>query len=396
MVISSLGAGGAERQFFTTATGLARRDVELRVVVEDVTQETGGSFFVDSLGSADIPLVAARMRLPPRRHLQGSRHEHLVDLLDALPGSESRRIAGFLGVFERERPDVVHAWQDATGVVAALAAVVCGIPRVVISTRSMAPDRKTGRNRVYLRQCYRELLRLPQVTLVNNSLEGAADYRRWLDMPDLPVDVVVNGFDFDAFDGLADPARTRAIADELRLGEAEAVIGGVLRLTEEKRPHLWLETALTLLAERPRCRFVLIGDGPIRGDLEARVAGAGLGDRIHIVGHRKDIHSWYPLFDVLLLTSRIEGTPNVLIEAQAHGVPVVTTNAGGARHAIEDGVTGRLVATASPQALTAAIATYLDVPGDKRNRAQACRRFVRDRFGIDPMIDRTMALLFPS
>lgn len=394
MIIASLGAGGAERQFLTTALGLAGRGQAVRVIAPDAEADGIGGFFRAPLERAGVTVDQPNWYASAEDHLARSGLGSLAPLLDALPGSEGRRLAAFAGALAADLPDVVQAWQDATGVLGAIAALLTGVPRVVINTRSLAPDHKIGRERPYLRQVYRELLRLPQVCLTNNSRTGADDYRRWLDMPDLAIPVVPNGLDLDARE--SDPEDVIRTCANLGMPAGTPVIGGVMRLTEEKRPYLWLETVAGLLEERPELHAVLVGDGPMRWGMAEWIANRRLDGRIHLVGHKKNVQDWYDLFRVLILTSRIEGTPNVLIEAQAHGVPVVTTNAGGARHTLEDGVTGHLVKVPTAPHLAAAVARLLDDADGDAARREACRAFVAANFGSAAMIAHTLDVLFPQ
>ena len=394
MIIASLGAGGAERQFLTTALGLAGQGLAVRVIAPDAEADGIGGFFRAPLERAGITVDQPNWYASAGDQLAHSRLGSLAPLLDALPGSEGRRLAAFAETLAADLPDVVQAWQDATGVLGAIAALLTGVPRVVINTRSLAPDHKIGRERPYLRQVYRELLQLPQVTLSNNSRTGADDYRRWLDMPDLVIPVVPNGLDLDARD--SNPEDVAETCASLGIAPETPVIGGVMRLTEEKQPYLWLETVAGLLETRREFHAVLVGDGPMRWGMAEWIANCRLDGRIHLVGHKKNVQDWYALFRILILTSRIEGTPNVLIEAQAQGVPVVTTNAGGARHTLEDGVTGHLVKVHTAPALAAAAARLLDDVEGAAARREACRAFAQANFGAPAMIARTLGVLFPE
>jgi glycosyltransferase involved in cell wall biosynthesis len=100
----------------------------------------------------------------------------------------------------------------------------------------------------------------------------------------------------------------------------------------------------------------------------------------------------YSLFDVVLLTSAVEGLPNTLIEAQAAGRPVTTTDVGGASEAIIDGVTGILVRERSPQALAAAVLSILADPAWGLRASTEAPAFVARRFGLDRLIDETLAI----
>jgi glycosyltransferase involved in cell wall biosynthesis len=99
----------------------------------------------------------------------------------------------------------------------------------------------------------------------------------------------------------------------------------------------------------------------------------------------------YGALDVFLMTSRFEGTPNVLIEAQAAGVPAVAPNVGGTSEALLDGITGTVVGNRRASNLAGAVLQILDDPGWRERAAIHGPAFVSKRFGHQRMIDETIA-----
>src|SRR5262249_5459172 len=110
----------------------------------------------------------------------------------------------------------------------------------------------------------------------------------------------------------------------------------------------------------------------------------------HFAGVRKDVDDMLSIMDVFLLTSQVEGLPNVLIEAQWLGLPVVTTNAGGAGEAIDPGRTGWLVDSAEPDVIASPIRELLLDPGRRREIRRTGPAFIAERFGVSRMIDETL------
>src|SRR6185295_18030000 len=107
------------------------------------------------------------------------------------------------------------------------------------------------------------------------------------------------------------------------------------------------------------CSLVLVGDGPLRGELRQFAAERGIADHVHFLGERHDVHELIPAFDVFALVSISEGLSNTTMEAMASGIPVVATHVGGADELVIDGSTGRLVPPSNPQALVDALQTLL-------------------------------------
>ena len=116
------------------------------------------------------------------------------------------------------------------------------------------------------------------------------------------------------------------------------VIGGVLRLEREKDPQLWIEIAARLCRARSDVKFVLVGDGRLRSELERDLARRDLRGRVTLTGTVSEaLGDQYGLFDLFLLTSHFEGLSNVLLEAQFYGVPVVAPRVGGIPEALSPG-----------------------------------------------------------
>ena len=119
----------------------------------------------------------------------------------------------------------------------------------------------------------------------------------------------------------------------------------MFRLEAEKRPLLWVETAALLARQVPDMHFVIFGQGSMREEVLRAAERQGIAARLTLAGVTSDVLSAMSIMDVFLLASFGEGLPNVLLEAQWVGTPVVVTDVGGAKEAVEPGVTGWPIAT---------------------------------------------------
>lgn len=389
LVCSTLGPGGAERQVVNTALALKQEGVDVRFVGLNLHLAPGNDFFLAMLREAGI--AADDLGRPVSVGCEGvvSYQHHLAILLARLQPDLLEVVLSLAHMLRRERPEVLHAWLDETNIVAAIAGVLTGVPRIILSCRSVAPDNFPF-HQPYMRPAYLALAALPSVTLLNNSHAGAVDYARWLGISPSAFRVVCNGFDLET---LRPPpsAAVELFRRNVGLPDDRLVVGGIFRLGPEKRPFLWLDVARKVADAMPDCHFLMVGDGPLRAEAEAYGEKLGLGHRLHMVGVRDDIPAVLAALDVFLLTSAVEGLPNVLIEAQALGIPVVTTPAGGAPEAVADGRSGRVVLGVSATALAAAV---LDLLGDVSLRhlyGTEGRVWVEERFGVDRMRQDTMA-----
>jgi glycosyltransferase involved in cell wall biosynthesis len=140
-------------------------------------------------------------------------------------------------------------------------------------------------------------------------------------------------------------------------GKTLLVIG---RLSSEKG-HADLLEAFALLSPSAglRNRLVIVGNGVERGSLERRAGELGLGGRILFAGQRENVSPYYGIADLFVLPSHSEGSPNVLLEAMAAGLPIVTTAAGGAVELVDDEESALVVPPRSPQALCRAMGRLL-------------------------------------
>ncbi len=244
--------------------------------------------------------------------------------------------------------------------------------------------------RRYLEPGYHALLALPQITMVNNSHNGARDYEDWLGLEAGTVGVVHNGFDVDEIRAAASRTIEGETPDSLGIPESTQVIGGVMRFSEEKRPELFIDAAIALAPRLPETHFLLIGEGPLRVELRKKVKDAGLSDRIHLPGAKRPVEPWMNRMSVLVLTSRMEGLPNVLIEAQILGVPVAATKVGGVPETMIEDQTGIMVDSGDPQVL----ADRLFDMASNRDRLQTMGKATRDwaeaNFSLEGMIRNTL------
>ncbi|GEP58619.1 hypothetical protein RSO01_57850 [Reyranella soli] len=389
-VTASLAAGGAERQLVNQLRGLSDLGLQLETSLFCISlaRRTGRDFFLPSLAEMPIEIVT-----PPDSGLEARlRARHVAphaQLIRSFPPDMAGLIAFWLAEFRHRRPAVVHAWQDATNLTAVVAALLAGVPRIVLATRSVRPDNPRRRLKRFMQEGYRAILGHPSIVLTNNSQAGAADYADWLGLDPSAIEVVHNGIDFDRLAQSVDLQRTIQFRRELGVPVDAPVVGSVYRMSEEKRPLLWVEAAAEVFRRDPRVHFIVCGEGPMRTDMLDCASRLGISDRLHLPGRIDAIASCYKAMDVVMLTSRHEGLPNVLLEAQSLGVPVVAPDVGGVRETIWQGVTGWAVTNADAQALADRALSCLQVPWMTRAHAEA-PTFVRERFGLDAMLRLTL------
>jgi glycosyltransferase involved in cell wall biosynthesis len=389
MVIGTLGPGGAERQLVTLARALERRRRgQCRAVtIRDPVGNDG--HHLEALSSA-----SSLHRLTPldlRAAYQWLDREDLEHVRRVLPPELCGDVAALMQEFRRIEPSVVHAWLDWSSIVAGLAASLLPVRRIVLSTRNVGPHNFPSLDQPFFREMYRILLRDPRVRLINNSLAGAEDYARWLDVPRESIAVIRNGVDAQQISRPQEDA-IMALRSELAVAPGARLIAGVFRLSEEKQPHVFIDVAERLMAQEKDVIVVHAGSGGLMDCVREIVQRSPFSNRFRLLGRRHDVPTILSAAELCLLASRKEGTPNVLIEAQHLGCPVVATAAGGAPETFAAGRTGLLCDVGDAEGLAAAGLRILRDEPLRRSMAQRAPEFVRERFSLRRMTENTLAL----
>lgn len=394
-IVGGLAPGGAERQLVAVAAGLAERGVAgCDVLVTDDPGSPRGAYRA-RLAAAGITPLRAGDRFDQRFADRLRAESSLRAAGASIPALLRPRCADLFGEMVARRPHVAHCWLDHTNIWGGVAAALAGVPAIVLSTRSLAPWRFPLLFEPWFAPWYLALAERPGVVVVNNSGPGASDYAEWLGLPRSAVGVVLNGVDLAAMRAPSDSAVSAFRASVGAAGsrdDGDPILAGVFRIGEEKRPELFVAVADALLARFRRLNVVIAGSGPLEAQLRRQVRASGHATRFHLLGRRDDIPTVLASSSLLLLTSRVEGTPNVLLEAQHFGCPVVTTAAGGAVDAVCDGVSGHVRPIDDFNALVDACASLLSDAEARRRFAAAGAKFVTERFGVARMIDETISL----
>ncbi len=390
--IGALGPGGAERQltYLATAARAAGHDVS---VLLTYSSEGDDGHYAPTLARAGVPVhtleALARWRpTPALRDLAG--RPLAPALLEPLEEHEAYSIVvPLIEALVRLRPHVVHCWLDEPNVLGGLAALLVGVPRIVVSTRNVNPTNFPRFHKIWYEGGYRALADCERVAFVANSAAGARDYARWLGLPVERFTVIHNGLPpvGPALDPAA-RARRRAAAG---LGEGDLLVAAVFRLAREKRPEDLVRAVAAARATAPGIRVWHVGVGPGEASFRAAIRAAGLEHAFVLHGRCEDPWALVDLADVTVLCSAQEGCPNVSLESQARGIPVVLTDAGGSAETVVEGETGFVVPVGAPTALAACLVELARDPARARAMGEAGRRFVAERFSIEGMVAASLA-----
>jgi glycosyltransferase involved in cell wall biosynthesis len=201
------------------------------------------------------------------------------------------------------------------------------------------------------------------------------------------VRVVPSGVDAERFR----PGVTReALRREFAIPEGAPIVGTIGQLVDHKDHATLVEAAALVLRQRPDARFVIVGEGALRGDLEARIARLGIGASVLLPGYRPDVETFLAGFDLFALSSHLEGLCTSVIDAMLFGLPVVATRTGGVPDLVRDGETGWLVPVRDPAELAAAILFALHEPALAKRLGEAARAHARAHFTAESLVENTL------
>lgn len=280
------------------------------------------------------------------------------------------------------RPQTVVSWLFQANVIAAPAARLAGVPKFISSVRSMSRWKTWPEfRRWWYRRADRTAANLSDVIFAN-SQAAADDFVHWTGIGHGDICVVSNGLDIDAFCNapVSDIRRIHGVDRDV------PIILSVGRLSSEKDHITLLKACARLKPMAPGWHVMIVGHGKLESELRSLAENLELGSHVTFCGRVNQPQSYYADADLFVLTSRIEGLPNALIEAQAYGLAAVTTESGGAVEVVEDGITALTVPVGDDLKLAEAMKSLLSDREARNAMGGAAMQSMRRRFGIETMV----------
>jgi sugar transferase (PEP-CTERM/EpsH1 system associated) len=285
------------------------------------------------------------------------------------------------------RPTIVHTRNVGT-MDCQLVAWLAGVPMRIHGEHGWDIHDPDGTNPKYLR------VRRLFDPFVHRFVTVSRDLQEWLvqrvGIRPAKVRQICNGVDTQRFEQAASAARQRLPADYFPPGCC--IVGSVTRLTDIKDPlnlvRAWLAVRGPLAAQGHDLRLALIGDGPLRGAIEAEIRAAGAERFVWLAGSRDDVADLLRSLDIFALSSLREGISNTVLEAMATGLPVIASATGGNLELIEDGVTGTLTPPGDSAALARALRSYVEDPAKRAAHGAAARRRAERMYSLSGMMNR--------
>ncbi|HET6383849.1 MAG TPA: glycosyltransferase family 4 protein [Armatimonadota bacterium] len=369
LVIGCLRSGGAERQVSVMANYWARRGSVVHLLTLDDGIEP--PFYALDPAVVHRPIgpgplsnsfIERRLHAFGQKRQASSRARHSIFVALSL----IQRIFALRTSIRECQADVVISFVEMTNVTVLMAAVGMGIP-VIVSERTDPSQYQIGRFWAALRR-----LTYPRASHVVVQTAAALNY--------FPSHVRSLGRVIP--NPTAVPRENVAGGDSGRVISTQRALMAMGRLDQNKSFDLLIRVFSVLAPKHPEWTLEIWGDGPLRESLETMVAQFGLQDRVRLPGTTKEPWQKMKCADLFVLSSRFEGFPNVLCEAMACGLPVISFDCpSGPSEIIRDGIDGVLVPAGDVDALEAAISRLMDHP-EERERLAARAPEVLDRFGL--------------
>ncbi|GAB4473999.1 MAG: glycosyltransferase [Anaerolineae bacterium] len=358
-MIRSFGIAGAEQHLLRLLPGLAERGLDVRLALLEEPRYPM-DVYCSLMAERGIPVD----RIPYRGHVNPPAFFQIVRYL--------RRI----------RPDLLHTHLIHADVFGQLAGRLAGVP-LAVSSRHGANE--------FLRS-----LLIPRLARAVTSSaqrvicisDGVAQFVREVDRfkPDR-VRVIHYGIETPVSTLTREEARAA-----LGIDHQGPLAGAFGRLIPVKGHDVLLDAFARAVARHPDARLVIVGDGPLRDDLQAQAERLGVGGSVYFAGWIDNAHRLMPACDLVVIPSRSEGFGLVTLEAMGCSLPVIATRVMALPEIVVDGETGLLVPPDDPAALAAALDSLLGDPARAAAYGQAGYRRLLSSFTVEKMVDATAAL----
>ncbi|MGB6687638.1 MAG: glycosyltransferase family 4 protein [Terracidiphilus sp.] len=280
----------------------------------------------------------------------------------------------------RLRPQMTEFSTPKAGLLGGLAARVAGVPVRIYMLRGLKLDRATGLKRHLLLAAERVAAACAQTVLCNSkSLRDESLALRIA--PEAKLKLLGSGSSNGVNTERFSPGPSE-IKSQLGLRRESPVVGFVGRLTRDKGIPELIEAFASILRAEPETHLLLVGWFDASEDALSPALQANIEShrRIHLTGYVVDTAPYYRAMDLLVLPTWREGFPNVVLEAAATGIPVVTTECTGSRDSVVPEVTGLLIPPGYPEAIAESVFKLLHDPARRHRMGQAARAWVMEHY----------------
>jgi len=296
-----------------------------------------------------------------------------------------RSLAVLINLIRQKRFHIVHVHSQEAGLLVRLLTRIAGAGNIIYTPQCTNIRRN---NLFWLYRRIEKLLSSLTDMIISVSEADRSRIVQW-GIPSSKVITIHNSID---------PRKAAATPDvtglkhKLNLDEKAPIVMQVGRLSYQKNPLDFVNGASIVLAEIPEVHFILVGDGPLREQVESRIQELGLTKNVHCAGWQDDAFELIAAADIITLTSRWEGLPYVLLEAMAWSRPIVATAVNGCPELVDQGVTGYVVPEGKIDSWAGSVVKLLNNPERAVEMGLLGNQRLKKKFNMEKMIGKTEGL----
>ncbi len=350
---------GQTTHVLSLARGLDKDKYDITVVLPENLQNSIEDF--NQIGVATVPLAMGKILWNPRS------------------------IISLMRLVRKQGIDVVHVHSQEAGMLVRILARFAGT-KIIIYT----PQCTNIRNErwFWLYRLIEKYFSFLTDAIISVNETDRLRIIEW-GIPKSKVVTIKNGIDLTLF---MDSIDVEDMKGQLGLNEKQPVVMQVGRLNDQKDPLTFVKGASLVAQEYPEVQFALVGDGPLKDEVEAYIQDLGLKDQMHCLGWRENAYKLVPIADIISLTSRWEGLPYVLLEAMAWSRPVVATAVNGCPEVVQDGINGYLVPVNDPDSWAKSVIKLLGNPERSVEMGRHGNELLIEGFSLTKMVEQTERL----
>ncbi len=352
-VIGQLSRGGAEKQLYELVKGIDRERFSPVVI-----GLSSGGFWTGEFRKLNIQVIELQRR----------------------KNREFTRLFRLIKLFRIIKPDIVHTYLFSANSYGRIAAIIAGVPVIIASERSLP---ETGKDKTGYQVFLDKILAFFSHGIICNSIKAS--------------ETLIDKYSFDAKKvftvhnaiNTVDFLKGTELDSQRKI--ARKVVGTVGRLHSSKNYRLFLDMARIVLenSEPGSLKFVVIGDGDLRNELERYAQQSGIAENVVFTGESDDVFPLLQTMDVFVMTSLYEGLSNAIMEAMLAGLPVVATDVGGNRELVINGETGFLCPSNDASSLAEKVTGLLGNERDAGQMGDKGKKRIIMEFKVEKMVRET-------
>lgn len=350
--------GGAQQVCYDLATNLDRETFTMEVACAP------GGHLVERLEEAGI-------RVHRLSHMKR----------DLSPFSDLKCLIELYRLIRKGKYDIVHCHSTKAGFLGRMAAWMARVPRIYFTVHGWGfyNEQEYGWARRILVFAERICAKFSTFLVCVSQSDLDAGLKNRI-APLKKFRLIHNGV------RVRETKKSQSLRQSLKMGPEEVVFIMVARLQYPKDPLLFLDAAAEVIGENDRCRFILVGDGPLYSRAEEFVRSRALEEKIHLIGFHDEPQALLEQCDVFVLTSHFEGLPITVLEAMGARLPVLATRVGGLDELVQDTKSGFLVPENDRQSLKEKMLILASNPSLRRSMGEAGACLFEEKFTLRQML----------